>query len=236
MFLMKAYKMVERVYKFRIGRKSNERNTEYIVEEDKNVLVEKLNGMKVGDFNKWFNKMFEKYQVKNESDEGYGDWYKKTEDKEIKRVSKSEFNDVFNKRKTETRALIKRHDIEESGGDNGYNLGTEKPEFYSSGLFSKLQYEDLKKAHTETVVPVTEEDYLSREKFNNVDSYKRHRANEFMNATSPDSLKQASEYLNKKKQVNNEYDSRRAFNIFKRDEEIERKNKEWWSELNLLKN
>ena len=235
-FFMKAYKMIERVYQFRIGRKENSRNTEYIVEEDKNVLIEKLNGMKVSDFNNWFNKMFEKYQIKNEADEGYGEWYKNTEEKSVNRVTKNEFNDIFRKKKSESRALVMHQEITGDIVSNINNLGTDKPEYFTSGIFSKLKYDDLKKAHTETVIPVTEEDYLSREKFNSVDSYKRHRAAEFMNATTPNSLKQASEYLKRKKQVNNEYDTRRAFNILKRDEEISRKNKEWWSELNLLKN
>ena len=60
--------------------------------------------------------------------------------------------------------------------------------------------------------------------------------NEFNNATAPNSLKQASDYLKNKKLATNEYDSKRIFKILKRDEEIEKKNKEWWSELNLLKN
>ena len=239
LFLMKGYKMVERVYQFREGKKRNNGNTEYIIDEkdmNKGVLVEKLNGMKVKDFNKWFNKMFEKYKLNDESEEGYEEWYRDTEEKEIKRVTKNDFNEIFNKRKTETRALVKSEDIRTVLGGNGYDLARERPQYYSSGMFSKLKYEDLKRAHTETVVPVTEEDYINKQKFNSVDSYRRHRANEFTSATAPDSLKQAEEYLNKKKGANEEYDSRRAFKIFKRDEEIEKKNNEWWSELHLLKN
>ena len=43
----------------------------------------------------------------------------------------------------------------------GYDLTRSKP-MRSSDIFSKLQYDDLRKAHTETVVPVTHEDYLRR--------------------------------------------------------------------------
>ena len=236
LFLIKAYKIVERVYQFR-AEKRNKGNTEYIVEDgDKTSMVDKLNGMKVKDFNKWFNKMFEKYQVKDECEEGYEDWYRDTEEKEIKKVSKNDFNDIFNKKKSESRALVKKEDIVCDSGGGGYELTRDRPEYYASGIFSKLEYDDLKRAHTETVVPVTEEDYLSKQKFNSVDSYKRHRMNEFKDATAPNSLKQANEYLNNKKRATNEYDSKRIFKILKRDEEIERKNQEWWSELNLLKN
>ena len=38
-------------------------------------------------------------------------------------------------------------------------------------IFSNLLYEDLKKAHTETVVPVTMEDYLVKPKFESVELY-----------------------------------------------------------------
>ncbi len=41
-----------------------------------------------------------------------------------------------------------------------YDLTGDKPSYYESDLFSSLQYDDLKKAHTETVVPVTEQDYF----------------------------------------------------------------------------
>ena len=46
---------------------------------------------------------------------------------------------------------------------------------YSSDIFSKLKYEDLKKAHKETVVPVTEEDFINKKRFDNVEQYLRYR-------------------------------------------------------------
>jgi hypothetical protein len=238
-FLMNAYKMVERVYKFRKGK--NEKNTEYIVDEkdiDKGLLIEKLNGMKVSDFNKWFNKMFDKHKLDDEEGDGYDEWYRNTEEKDVKQVTKNEFDEIFYKKKRESRALVKHRDVEtdlETDGI-GHNLLGEKPEYYSSRIFSKLQYDDLKRAHTETVVPVTREDYDNRLKFNSVDSYQRHRATQLNDSRTPSALRQAEEYLNQKKKATEEYDARRAFKILKRDEEIEKKNKEWWSELNLLKN
>lgn len=235
LFLMKAYKIVERIYKFRSDKKIG--STEYIIEETgKNDMIDKLNGMKVKDFNNWFNKMFEKYKLNDDCEEGYDEWYRNTEEKEIKKVSKNDFNDIFNKKKSESRALVKKGDIVCDSVASGYELTRDRPEYYASGIFSKLKYDDLKRAHTETVVPVTEEDYLNKKKFNSIDSYKRHRMVELKNATAPDSLKQANEYLKKQKNARQEYDSKRLFKILKRDEEIERKNKEWWSELNLLKN
>ena len=39
---------------------------------------------------------------------------------------------------------------------------------FQSDPFSKLKYDDLKKAHSETVVPVTQEDYQNVKKYKNV--------------------------------------------------------------------
>ena len=41
---------------------------------------------------------------------------------------------------------------------NGSNLTNERPHLYQSDVFSKLKFEDLKQAHTVTVIPVTNDD------------------------------------------------------------------------------
>ena len=42
--------------------------------------------------------------------------------------------------------------------DSGYcDIGNNIPDNYSSGMFSSLAYQDLKQAHTETIIPVNEE-------------------------------------------------------------------------------
>ena len=51
---------------------------------------------------------------------------------------------------------------------------------FSSDLFSRLPFQDLQKAHTETVIPVTDEDYNIIPKFKNVNEYlkiRRYRYN-----------------------------------------------------------
>ena len=58
------------------------------------------------------------------------------------------------------------------GGRAGYEIDRTGGIEYSSDIFSKLQYEDLKKAHTETVVPVTREDFENKERFNTFNSSK----------------------------------------------------------------
>ena len=64
-------------------------------EANKN-LLRKLDGKSAKEFNVWFNKMFEKVKVGDEEDDfGYGEWYKKEEVKENRKVSLSEFGREF---------------------------------------------------------------------------------------------------------------------------------------------
>ena len=122
-------------------------------------------------------------------------------------------------------------DIQDFKGNGGYSLTREKPELYSSEVFSKLKYEDLKKAHTETVVPVTQEDYDKKMKFESVDSYLRYRK---QNTPNMPSLEQSKQMLNKKNTNNDKINTQRAYKLLKRDQEIADSNKKWWSNLKQL--
>ena len=162
LFFRKAYEAVEKVFYFRSRRKAPTDFQDYEVDVDENNarLLHSLNGKSVNDFNSWFNKMFEKVKVgDNESDFGYEEWYRKKEVKENRKVPLSEFGQEFEKKKRECKSLVVHNEITEmSNNEGGYSLSRERPTEYSSDIFSKLGYEDLKKAHTETVVPVTRED------------------------------------------------------------------------------
>ncbi len=238
-FYMKAYKIVENIFNFRNRKKKcaydvvyNSKETD--ISEDKAVLLHSLNGKSIKEFNKWFNEQFEKAKVNDdENDSGYGKWIKENEVFENnEKISLSEFGRVFEKKKTECKALVKYNGVEDTEADGGYNLSREKVENYSSGLFSKLSYEDFKKAHTETVIPVTREDYEKKEKFASLEMYKRHRDSQ---NTAPPSLQQSRQYLAERDKNENVLHARRAFKILKRDEEIEMNNKKWWSNLQRLK-
>ena len=239
-FYMKAYKIVENIFNFRNRKKKcaydvvyNSKETD--ISEDKAVLLHSLNGKSIKEFNKWFNEQFEKTKVNDdENDSGYGKWIKENEVSENnEKVSLSEFGRVFERKKTECKALVKYNGVQDTeGGNSGYNLVRDKVENYSSGLFSKLSYEDFKKAHTETVIPVTREDYEKKEKFSSLEMYKRHRDSQ---NTAPPSLQQSRQYLAERDKNENVLHARRAFKILKRDEEIEKNNKKWWSNLQRLK-
>lgn len=239
-FYMKAYKIVEKVFYFRTQRKKSKYDTIYNaketdVDDDKAILLHSLNGKSIQEFNQWFNKMFEKVKVKDEEDDtGYSSWIKnnKMDEDDDEKVALSDFGRVFEAKKTECKALVKHQGVREMGENDGYNLVREKVNNYSSGLFSKLPYEDFKKAHTETVIPVTHQDFLNKKKFSSLETYKKHRDSQDV---VPPSLQQSQQYLAEREKNEGQIHSRRAFKILKRDEELEKSNEKWWSNLQRLK-
>jgi len=240
-FFMRAYRRIEQIYGFRKKKEQDVYNVEYsletgdITEEGDKELLKKLDGKTVKDFNKWFNKMFENTRVADNSvDKGYGDWLKSEKDvTDVKVSSTSEFGKYFNSVKRDARELIIHKGIEESDVDVGYNLNREGLEEYSSGIFSKLNYEDLKKAHTETVVPVTEEDFLLKEKYKNVDSLTRAREKQDIAAIS---LGQSNILLEERRKKETMMTTHTAYNLLRQDEEAKRMSKKWWMDFKQLDN
>jgi hypothetical protein len=192
--------------------------------------------MKTKNFNKWFNDMFEKYKIKNEDDEGYDNWLKSNENLDNVKISNmNEMNDHFQKKKKETRELTIYNKEEEliSEGISSSNLYNKKPESYNSGLFSKLQYDDLKKVHTQSVVPVTDDDYINKEKFRNISDYKMHRDSQ--NVT-PLSKIESDKILNTRKSNQEIEDLNRAYYLHKQEETVIKNNKEFIRQFKMIKN
>jgi hypothetical protein len=237
LFFMKAYKMLKAIYEYRCKKEKCAKNNVYSAEVDteNKQLLQKLDGKSAKEFNKWFNDMFDNVKVKSEDvDSGYGDWFKSAEDMDKGKISSmSAMEDEFEKRKQQQKALIVHQGIRDIELGGGYNLTREKPEQYSSEIFSNLPYQDLKRAHTETVVPITREDYLMKPKFDNIESYVRHREENMPDMVS---LEQSRTLLNRRASNNAKTNTERAFRLIKRDEEISKANKKWWSHLKQLKN
>jgi len=237
-FYMKAYKIIEKIFYFRNQRKKCAYDTVYNANEtdndDKAVLLHSLNGKNIREFNTWFNKMFDKVKIHDEeTDSGYNEWIKTNQVKDTnEKISLNQFGHIFEQKKVECKALVKHNGISDINvEDGGYNLSRDTVGNYSSKIFSKLPYEDFKKAHTETVVPVTKEDFVNKKKFDNLEMYKRHRDSQ---KVDPPSLQQSQQYLAEKNKHDTQIDSRRAYKILKRDEELEKGNQKWWSNLQRL--
>ena len=244
LFFLKAYKMCETIYNFRIKRQDLDTHKEYEyenLEENLNekqretLLYKKLNGKSSKEFNEWFNDMFDKVKVRDEeNDEGYGSWFKSDENMETEKIhNKRDMNSFFEKKKESVKALVVHKDIHEEGSNGGYNLSREKVDNYDCSMFSTLQFQDLKQAHTVTVVPVTHKDFENKKKFADVEDYKRYRE-----TTNPSmiSLDQSKKLMTERKYMNEKQTTSRVFNILKRDEEVDKSNKKWWSNLMQIEN
>jgi len=104
-------------------------------------------------------------------------------------------------------------------------------EIYSSDIFSKLPYEDLKKAHIESVVPVTEDDYENVLKFKNVDECKNMRSK----PVNPLSVEELNSFIREKEKNEQEINNNRAYQLIKQGEIYNEQRKKVLSKVKLLK-
>lgn len=238
MFFTKAYKMLYSMYNFKT-RIDTKQSIEYVVDKDdkKEELLGKF--MKGDDFNKKFNELFEMNKLENEEmDDGYGDWLKSNEDLEdFKTVTnRRDMGEEFDKKKKIIRALVKKVDFDGMGDDiiSGANLVGIRPDSYGGGGGGSgtLQYEDLKKAHVETLIPVTDEDFENRKKFGSVEEMKIFRKSE---ETNPYSEEESNEMLRKMKEDNMRGDMERAYKLLQQDKESDRINEQWMKHFKRLK-
>jgi len=244
LFFTSAYKLLYQIYTFRTGKNRNvkESYNELIDEEkiDSNedsikIHVEKVKRLDTAEFNKLFNEHYEKCKIQMEEDQGYDEWFRSSSDsnEETKLSSTSSWDQrvsEINKQKQHLRenlSLVAANELQSvniGGGNEGYyNLGGGIPKEHSSGVFSLLQYEDLKKAHTETVIPVTHEDYLNSKKFNNVNELQTFRDVHLKSYNYDEAIKQQNA-----EQYKVEEDSaRRAYLLAKQDEISQDMNKKF---------
>jgi len=245
LFFSKAYKILNFVYTFREKGNNCERkninyeNTDYILNNDENnkELINQLREKKIlnpQNFNKWFNELFEKVKINNEYESnGYGEWlqdHQEYTNNTEKNLSKMHEEINIKKEELRSKQLSKYNKINEFNNNEYCDLTNSNVDSYSSGMFSKLQFEDLKKAHTESVVPVSHKDYNN--KYSNIDNIRNERNQQNI---TPLSIKESNDYLNSEYNNNNYISSQRAFKLAKQEEEIEKKNNIWWSNLKTLK-
>ena len=208
---------------------------------------------KVSEFNKWFNEKFDQYRLKDdETETGYEAWFRGTEDTADAASTAEDDSGSWadkvarlNHRKQELRnkyALVERTDLEYAGGDVGagggcgYDLTRERPQGYSSGIFGNLRYEDLKKAHTETVIPVTEEDYYKTRRFNSINELQTFRDQSRRDLYKQTSKQEQERIYEENKMRQDEEDTRRAFILAKQDEISRDIHKKLYSDMFRVEN
>jgi hypothetical protein len=179
-FFRQAYIRLKDIYEFQ--NKSNNK-TPTIYENDidennstllKNFIKQSKFDKNSNGFNSWFNENFEKYKLEDPNDRGYGDWLKSNDDFiEINdNVTMSNMNKIIEEKKKNIKAVTIYKGVEDTVSTiKGLNFGS----LNDIDNFTSEKYTDLKQAYTETLMPVSEEDFNKIPKFKNIDQYRSHR-------------------------------------------------------------
>lgn len=230
LFFTKAYKILHSLHEFR-ARSSRTTSTDYSVEKDeeRKLLIGEL--MNRSDFNTIFNELFEKNKLSGRhTSSGHGDWLKSDKDIDSRTATKANMHDMFNEKKRELSAIVPLQTVH--GIDNGCgvsNLVDDSSEF-SSDVFSSLPFDDVRRAHTQTVVPVCQEHYETN-RCQSLDELRIQRGE----GCSPPSLEQAQKMLRDKRDTQLESDVQRAFRLAKEDEVSRAQTDAWLGSFKQIK-
>ena len=237
LFYSKAYKILYGIYTFKNKQKKDIHSyqEDYTDSESQNRILNKFfeQNKKIKDpskFNQWFNEQFKQAHNPQQYEHGYGDWLKT--DADIYASASGTADEQIKQYKQHVKTVTVYNGINDmESAFNGSLLGDNVSQNFSSSMFSGLSFQDIKQAHTETVIPVSDQDYAKVQKFNNVEEYSRHR-----NAQNVDPLseKSATELLNRRVKEEEELSTSRAYYYAKQQEEVNKKNALFWGKLQSL--
>lgn len=242
LFFSQAYKYLLKIHQLR--QSSTTTNTEYDKDElwskEHSVLIDgKIKTMSQEDYTDWFNSTFEKMRLKDESEEtGYGDWLKSDDDLVSETVTTTnQMNEYIQNKKKELRALVVHNDFQDMNASNGgqFDLVREIPGNYGSSMFDKLQFEDVRKAHCESVIPVTEEDFHNRKKYTNIDELNRERTQDMVQ-NSDKWMSSHESMLKNAHSQDEDINIQRAYKLMNQDEMIRENHEKFWSDMKRIKN
>lgn len=238
-FFSNAYKRLCNIYEFQNKSSSKkekkddykEKKDDYFDEEKRNTLNTFLSKEQFKDksqFNKWFNDAFDKHVVTNET-KGYGDWLKSNDDYITidESISKTNMNQVFEQKKKQIQTLIPYKGVSDMYSSSFAGASLDNDEDISSNEF----YTDLKEAYTNTLIPVTEDDYNKMPKFKNVTEYNMYRQ---QNMANPYSKEEAEKILYQQKESHDKTSAALAFKYAEENEKIKQKQKHFWTELQQI--
>ena len=243
LFFSSAYKKLYSIYEFQnknINKKQD--NNEYYKKDNSNaldILFEKKKELKnPKEFNKWFNNEFEKHKIEdNNLVNGYGDWLKSDEGiYNTTTINMSTMHEEFEKQKKKIQSLSVYNGINDpfSSTLGGSLLGSNNDNF-SSGLFegNGLQYQDLRQAHIETIIPISNEDYLNIPKFKSEQEYKLYRDKQNINPLNEEEALKKIRYQENKK---DEESANLAYYYAKQSEEAIKNSNNFWSSIKHISN
>uniref|UniRef100_A0A6C0KRI4 J domain-containing protein n=1 Tax=viral metagenome TaxID=1070528 RepID=A0A6C0KRI4_9ZZZZ len=233
LFFSKAYKTLFSIYEFQNkSTKKTFKNEDYYDESNNAILDNVFKNNKdfkdPKNFNNWFNKSFEKHRIENPIEEGYGDWLKSDEGiMDIsENVTKGNMNEIFEKKKKQIQALTTYNGVSDMFSSTlGGSLLT------GDSTFTTDSYTDLRQAYTETLIPVTQEDFEKMPKFSNVNEYKSNR--DRIDST-PLSKVESERILLRQHNDMDQQSAALAFKYAKESEKAKRNQQSFWGDIKQL--
>lgn len=243
LFFSNAYKRLYSIYEFQNkNTNKNERDLkkDYFEDSNKTVLDTMFETKKElkdpKNFNSWFNEKFEKHKLEDDNtNKGYGDWLKSDEGlySTQDNVTQSNMNEAFERQKKQIQALSVYNGISDtyagfSGG--GFLLDNQSSNF-SGSLSSGIGFTDLRQAHVETIIPITQDDYEQIPKYRNVNDYKVSRDRTDI---KPLSKEQSERILNQDQHNLSQQSAALAYKYAQEAEKVKANQQSFWGEIKRL--
>jgi hypothetical protein len=219
LFFVKAYRILHT-----ISNREDTKRESMDAHIDKNVIQDFISSP---DFNSRFNKQFEALDIQDEDQRsGYEDWLRNKEEKPMSRkpANVRDMNTLLEKeRDKQIKHYGKTNAIISIGENSSYDLLRKRTPHYDSDMFSSLPYQDLKKAHEETLIRVHQSD-VDKHTHKNIDAYMKKR-NDLPNTFHTSTF-----------EPNTEEQIQHSFELTKQEEHQKRIQKSWWSSFQQITN
>jgi hypothetical protein len=210
--------------------------------EENKLLLDNFLKKKDFNFNKWFNEEFEKNKIYDEHEsKGYGSWL--SSDDGLTSSAPSSLDAmhslILDKKKVlRSQELVKKTPFLDDGWlsttkSSVADLNSDAPESYDSGLFDTMAYQDLQKAYTVSVIPVTEDDYNSRHAFSNYNELSAYRNMQNQHLV-PMTEEESKQYLNEKSNNEEQLSLYRAFKFQQQLEQYKEKSDKMWAQIKRI--
>jgi hypothetical protein len=234
MFFKSAYQVLVNIYRQRCR---NETTVEQITAErgdDATTATTPLPDSVPKDgrsFTNWFNQMYDESVTPHDKGlGGHGDWLRAADDTVEESGTFAEMVEKVREKKRNQYEIIPGDRIESIGGRGFAILGSGETDLFEGDIFSQLGYDDVRRAYTESIVPVDEVSELARRtNHKSIESLRQERDRPI---GIPD--KQTAEgVLSDHRSTESEYDTHRFYEM-SRETERARKIKHSW-DANMLR-
>lgn len=233
LFFSKAYKRLYSIYEFQNKSTNKQYKDEDFYDESNthilnNMFEQNKNLKDPKNFNDWFNKSFEKHRVEDPNKQGYGDWLKSNEGimNINETVTKGNMNEIFEQKKRHIQSLTVYTGVNDMTASSFGGSMLDDTEDLTTN-----NYTDLRQAYTETLIPVTQDDYNKAPKFNNFSEYQAHR--DKVDVT-PINKADAERKLMTNKRQHDQHSAALAFKYAKEAEKIQEKQQGFWADIKQI--